>query len=71
MSSKNQMTIGKARTNPAEQKAVDNRSNQLNPNNSKYMMSRENSTTKGSAGKDNSCDWDQDIFGDDWEFNYD
>lgn len=71
MSNKNQMAVQVTRTNSAEQKAVDNRSNQLNPNNSKYMMSRKNCTAKRSAGKDNPCDWDQDTFGDDWEFNYD
>ena len=71
MSKKNQMVMGKAKANPAEQKSIDNRSNQLNPNNSKYGMSREKSVTKRSAGKDDLCDWDQDTFGDDWEFNYD
>lgn len=71
MSNKNQVAMGKARTNPSEQKAVDNRSNQLNPNNGKYMMCREKSSAKLSAGKDNPSDWEQDTFGDDWEFNYD
>lgn len=69
MSKKNQMAMGKAKANPAEQKSIDNRSNQLNPNNSKYVMSREKSATKRSADKDDPCDWDQDTFGDDWEFN--
>ena len=71
MSKKNQMVMGKARANPAEQKAVDNRSNQLNPNNGKYMMSREKSAGKPTTGKDEHSNWDEDTFGDDWEFNYD
>ncbi|MFC0777037.1 hypothetical protein [Flavobacterium sp. HJSW_4] len=69
MSKKKQTAIGKARTNPAEKKAIDNRSNQLNPNNNKYVMSREKSAAKTSAGKDDPSDWNQDSFGDDWEFN--
>lgn len=65
------MAVEKAMKNQAEQKAVDNRSNQLNPNNNKYMMSRGRSATKPTAGKEDPCDWDEDNFGDDWEFNYD
>lgn len=69
MSKKKQTAIGKARTNLAEKKAIDNRSNQLNPNNNKYVMSREKSAAKTGASKDDPSDWNQDSFGDDWEFN--
>lgn len=34
-------------------------------------MSLEKSAGKPTAGKDDPCDWDEDTFGDDWEFNYD
>lgn len=71
MSKKNQMALRKTTVNPAKQKEVDNRSDQLNPNNNKYMMSLEKSAGKPTAGKDDPCDWDEDTFGDDWEFNYD
>lgn len=71
MSKKNQMALRKTTVNPAKQKEVDNRSDQLNPNNGKYRMSRGKSYAKTSAGKDDPCNWDQDSFGDDWEFNYD
>lgn len=71
MSNKNQMAVGVKRTNPAEQKALDNRSSQLNPNNGKYALSREKNSTKFSEGKEEQCDWEGDTFGDDWEFNYD
>ena len=65
------MAMGKVRTNPADQKALDNRSDQLNPNNGKYMMSLEKISAKPRAGKETPSDWDEDTFGDDWEFNYD
>ena len=71
MSNKNQMALQVTRTNSFVHNAVNIRSNQLNPDNSKYMMSWENSTVKLSSDKDSPCDWDEDTFGDDWEFNYD
>ncbi|OXA71199.1 hypothetical protein B0A67_13120 [Flavobacterium aquidurense] len=76
MSKKNQIAIGKIiakkiTVSSTKQKSVDNRSNQLNPNNTEYLKSHLKSNTKVNAKKNDDSDWDDDNFGDDWEFNHD
>ncbi|CAD0002375.1 hypothetical protein [Flavobacterium salmonis] len=58
------------KTNQVKQKSIENRSNQLNPNNREYRNSREKNNAKVNVKKNEHCDWDQDAFGDDWEFNH-
>jgi len=76
MSKKNQIAIGKIiakkiTVSSTKQKSVDNRSNQLNPNNTEYLKFHLKSNTKVNAKKNDDSDWDDDNFGDDWEFNHD
>jgi|LakMenEpi03Aug12_release.lakeMendotaPanAssembly.Ray.scaffolds.fasta_scaffold2642582_1 hypothetical protein len=76
MSKKNQIAIGKIiakkmTIGSIKQKSIDNRSNQLNPNNTEYLKSHLKSSTKVNAKQNDDSDWDDDNFGDDWEFNHD
>ncbi|MBP4140053.1 hypothetical protein [Flavobacterium geliluteum] len=76
MSKKNQialskMSVQKIKSSSTKQKSIDNRSNQLNPNNIEYQKVHVNKNMKVNSKKDNHCDWDDDNFGDDWEFNHD
>ncbi|UPZ16250.1 hypothetical protein [Flavobacterium humidisoli] len=76
MSKKNQiafskMSVQKIKISSTKQKSIDNRSNQLNPNNIEYQKVHVNKNTKVNSKKEDNCDWDDDNFGDDWEFNHD
>lgn len=76
MSKKNQIafsktSVQKIKISSSKQKSIDNRSNQLNPNNIEYQKVHVDKNTKVNSKKDDHCDWDEDSFGDDWEFNHD
>ncbi|MFD2943261.1 hypothetical protein [Flavobacterium notoginsengisoli] len=76
MSKKNQVTtnnrnVKKNATGQTDQKSLDNRANQLNPNNIQYCKSYAKSCTKTNYKNQDDCDWKEDTFGDDWEFNHD
>ncbi|WP_366183268.1 hypothetical protein [Flavobacterium ovatum] len=68
MAKNKQVNTGKSSNS---QKSVDNRSNQLNPNNRAYFKSREGNKPQMSMNKDTDSDWDDDNYADDWEFNHD
>ena len=65
------MSVQKIKISSTKQKSIDNRSNQLNPNNIEYQKVHVNKNTKVNSKKDDHFDWDEDSFGDDWEFNHD
>lgn len=76
MSKKNQIAFSKIsaqkiKITSTRQKSIDNRSNQLNPNNIEYQKVHINKNIKLNYMKDDHCNWDEDSFGDDWEFNHD
>ncbi|OOV18230.1 hypothetical protein [Flavobacterium sp. LM4] len=76
MSKKNQIAFSKIsaqkiKISPRKQKSIDNRSNQLNPNNIEYKKVHLNKNEIANSKKEDYCDWDDDSFGDDWEFNHD